>query len=183
MEGVCVLTRRLKSSNADLKDAAVTRLKLEPDDENTLLLYENPDLGIKLQHSRRWRVGRVQGRQITLDETHGNGLLITVEPPKLIPTTEQFMRESKELLSQKKAKFAKSENPTRVANAPVELDRFSFEVELGTERTWMDYYVARQQLGGACFAARLLPDGRETMRKEVEKIARSLVVVQKIETK
>jgi hypothetical protein len=183
IEGVCVLTRRLHSRNPDLQKEAVAKLKLEMNDENTLLLYENADLGVKFLHPRRWRVGRVQGRQITLDEDRGNGVLITVEPQKLLPATEQFLRESKELLTQKKAKFGAAEEPSRLAKEPSELDRFSFDVEVGGERARMDYYIARQPQGGACFAARLVGGEREALRTEVEKIARSLVVTKRLETK
>lgn len=183
VEGTCVLTRRIDSRHRDLQTEAVAKLKLDPNAENTLLLYENPDLGVKFLHPRRWRVGRVQGRQITLDENGGNGVLITVEPQNLVPATEQFLRESKELLTQKKAKFGSAENPTRLVPEPSELDRFSFDAEIGGERARMDYYVARQPLGGACFAARLVGGERESMRAEVEKIARSLVVTKKLDTK
>jgi hypothetical protein len=44
----------------------------------------------------------------------------------------------------------------------------------------MDYFVTRQTLGGATLAARLLPSDAPALRKEVESIARSLVILRAV---
>ena len=63
-----------------------TSMALEPNADNTQLLYDNPDLGVRFLHPRRWRVAGVRGAQVALDETGGNGLLLTLEPAATVPT-------------------------------------------------------------------------------------------------
>jgi hypothetical protein len=54
------------------------------------------------------------------------------------------------------------------------LEQFALEVELDGQRVLLDYFVAKQPLGGATLAARLLPNDQAAARKDVERIARSL---------
>ena len=78
--GEFVMVRQINPRNPHLTDAAIAKIALEPNAENTLLLYEEPELGVRFMHPRRWRIGRVARGQITLDEVNGSGLLITVDP-------------------------------------------------------------------------------------------------------
>jgi hypothetical protein len=47
---------------------------------------------------------------------------------------------------------------------------------MGKQKFIMDYYVTRQNNGGATLAARLLPRDLTALQKEVERIALSLVI-------
>jgi len=66
--------------------------------------------------------------------------------------------------------------PRRLQNPPQELEHFALDIETNGQRAWMDYYVARQTQGGATLAARLLPDDLANLKKDVERIARSLTI-------
>ena len=55
------------------------------------------------------------------------------------------------------------------------LEHFALAAELGGQKILMDYYVLRGPDAGATLAARLPGDGEE-VRKEVERLARSLAV-------
>ena len=61
------------------------------------------------------------------------------------------------------------------------MEHFTIDVEVKGDRVLMDYYVARQDNGGATLAARLLP-GTElaAVQKEVERIAKSVTVTKAI---
>ena len=78
---------------ADLSDASLDGLDAQADAENTLLLYDNPELGVRFLYPRGWRVGAVQGKQVTLDHARGSGMLITVEPAAKVPTAEDYLKE------------------------------------------------------------------------------------------
>jgi hypothetical protein len=180
VEGRFVLTRQAHHRCVELSDASLRGVGLEPTPANTRLLYENLDLGVRFLHPRRWRVAGVQGQQVALDAPDGSGLLVTVEPLKGLPTGAQFLKESQEYLRKQKARILQATPPRQLSGAPAALEHFVLEAILGKERLVMDYYVVRQEPGGATLAARLLP-GKDlaALQREVEAIARSLVLFRK----
>jgi hypothetical protein len=179
--GHFTLTRQANRRHKDLSDEALRDITLEPNAGNTLLLYDNLDLGVKFLYPRRWRVAGVRGRQVALDEVQGNGLLLTLEPLAQLPTAAQFMKESRTWLGQQKARVLRLDNPRRLQNAPRSLDHFAIDAEVARQRVWLDYFVVRQQgTGGATLAARLMPKELAGLRKEVEGIARSVRITKKI---
>jgi hypothetical protein len=106
-------------------------------------------------------------------------LLITVDPSDRVPTAAAFMTESQAWLVKQKGRVLKSYSARRMRPTPP-LDAFALEVEMNKQKFWMDYYVTAQWGGGATLAARLQTDGLSTLRKEVEQIARSVVITRKI---
>jgi hypothetical protein len=177
VEGQFTLTRQAHARCPDLRDEAVAGLALEPTAENTLLLYDNPELGVRFLTPRRWRVAGVRGRQITLEGPPGNGFLLTVEPPSHVPTGPAYQAEAQAFLAKEKAALARTDPPRRIQAAPQEVDRFGFDAELGGRKLRLEYFVMRQgPAGGATIAATLLPADQAAVRSEVERIARSLTV-------
>jgi hypothetical protein len=207
VEGQFKLSRQANSRCRELSDEVVRTLKLEPTEDNTRLLYDNPDLGIRFLYPRRWKVMGVRGRQVAVDETNGNGLLLTVEPVGQVPNGGQYLGESKDWLEQQKARILAVDSPRRLSSDRGELEHFSLEVQLpapsplpgaqgqssgrsrggdrageGGQKVLMDYYVTRQTLGGATMAARLLPQDAPNLRKDVESIARSIAILRTVTT-
>jgi hypothetical protein len=117
----------------------------------------------------------VRGSQVALDADGGAGLLITLDPLTRVPTGEQFLGESRAWLVRQKASVLRTEPPRQVQASPA-LEQFALEAQMGGQKFLMDYYVARQDKGGATLAARLPPADQANGRKEVERIARSLSV-------
>lgn len=176
MEGRFVLTRQAHQRSPDLTDEALKGAALEPTADNTLLLFEDPDLGVRFLYPRRWRASVQPGRRVTLDGADGSGLLLTLEPPERVPTGAQFLNETRTWLGQQQAKELRLVPARRVQSPPQELEHFALEIETAGKRVWMDYYVARQTAGGATLAARLLPNDLAAAQREVERIARSLQI-------
>jgi hypothetical protein len=180
VEGQFVLTRQAPQRCRELSDEALKGVMLSPNPDNTLLLYDNPDLGVKFLHSRRWRVGVAQDRQLTLDEANGSGLLLTLEPAAHTPTGAQFLAEVRDWLEREKAKVLRVDPPKRLAGPPQELEHFTADAELGGQRVVLDYFVVRQPAGGATLAARLLPADVAGLQTDLERLARSLKVTRTI---
>jgi hypothetical protein len=178
VEGRFVLSRKPLDRCPELSDEAVKGTTLEPNDANTLLLYDNPDLGVRFLHPRRWKVAEVRGSQVALAGADGSGLLITVEPPARVPTGAAFAAESREVLRGLKARITRGEEPRTLRTSPL-LEHFALEGEMGGQRLFLDYYVTRQTTGGATLAARLTATELAALRKEVEGIARSLTITRK----
>ncbi len=180
IDGRLALTRSLQTTSPQIEDAALRGVKLEPDDQNTRMLYDNAELGVKFLFHRRWYVAQVMGMQVALATKDGQGLLITVDPPANMPTANAFLDESRTWLVQQKAKVKQTYTPRRIRERPP-LDGFAIEAELAGQKLWMDYYVTAQQGGGATIAARLSQDSQlAELRREAEAIARSVIITKPI---
>jgi hypothetical protein len=177
-EGRFVLERNLQATCPQISDEGLRGLALEPTADNTLLLYDNPTLGVRFVYPRRWWPSGVRGKQVTLDSADGHGVMLTLEPLDRVPTGEQFMAESRKWLQDKKARLVRIDPPAAVPGAPG-MEHFALEAEMGAQKFLMDYHVLRQANGGATLATRLLPADQDSARKEVERIARSLVITRK----
>lgn len=183
VEGQFALTRApIAKVPADLSDAGLRDLDLKPGAENTLLLYDNPQLGVKFLHPRGWRVGAVQGKQLTLDHARGGGVLLTVEPPAKVPSADDYLKEVQSDLKKQKATVTATEAPKRLRAEPVQLDRFALDATIGDNKFRLEYAVLKQSDGGATVAA-TLPAADADLRPEVARIVRSLSVTKAIEEK
>ncbi len=175
IEGRFVLTRQANTHAAELSAAALRGVVTEPNADNTLLLYDNVDLGLRFLYPRRWHVASVRGTQVALDSADGSGLLMTLEPLTRAPTGARFLAESRNWLGKQQARLVRIEPPRTVRSSPV-LEHFALETEMNQQKFVMDYYVTRQNNGGATLAARLLQRDLAALQKEVERIALSVVV-------
>lgn len=175
VDGRFVMERKLLARVAEFTAEALKGKSLLPDAENTRLYYENPELGIRFFHPRRWRVGLIRGNQVTLEEPGGSGILFTVEPPDKVPTGQQFLQET--------AQFIRKQGWT--ANLPDQADnqvgnglrreRFGADVITDKDRFRLEYAVVSQpNTGGVTLAARIPWDIRQDLGKEVESIIRSV---------
>lgn len=182
IDGQFTMTRsRLAELPDDLSDSSLRGLDLKPTSENTLLLYDNPQLGVRFLYSRGWRVGAVQGRQVTLDHARGAGALITVEPWAKVPAAEDFLKEVAAFLQKQKAQVTATSKPTRVRAEPVQLDRFGMDATFGTDKVRLEYAVLKQSDGGVTLAVRIPAADAAALEPEVDRIIRSLSVTKKIE--
>jgi hypothetical protein len=176
-DGKLTLTRTIVRPVMELSDASLRDADRRPTAENTLLLYDNPDLGVRFVHPRRWRVGAVQGRQVTLEEPNGGGILITLEPPDQVPTAEQFLRETQTFLKKQQWIVQATTPPQPVAAG---LSRFSLEAEVNKERVRMEYAVLSGPSGGAVMAARLPWSEHAELRADVDRLLQSLTITKTI---
>ncbi len=184
IEGRFVLSRQVNTRCKELSDDGLKGVATEPNAENTLLLFDNADLGVKFLYPRRWRVMETRGEnQVSIDSAEGGGgILITVEPLARTPTGAQFLKESRDYLEKQKAKLRRVTEPRDLPDA-AGLQHFSIEAEMDRQAFVMDYYVSRQREGGVVIAARLSAGDAATLQKEVERIARSATITRKIEEK
>jgi hypothetical protein len=184
IEGQFSMTRtRIDRPPAELSDAALSIVSLKPTAENTLLLYDNVELGVRFLYPRGWRVGAVQGRQVTVDHARGAGMLITLEPAARVPSAEDYLTESTAFLAKQKAEITATDKPSRVRFEPVLLDRFGLDATFGMDKARLEYAVLKQTDGGATVAARIPAAEVASVKPEVERIIRSVSVTRKIEGK
>ncbi len=182
LEGTFVMTRQASPKFTDLTADALKGLDLTPTADNSLLLYTNPDLGVKFLYPRRWRLGLVRGRQIALEEPAGGGILLTVEPITRLPTADQYLKEVRASFAKEKTAATLTDGPKRVADAPVRVDRFGFDAEVNKAAVRLEYGLAATADGGVLLAAKL-PAGDKAIRADVDRVLKGLTVTKKIEGK
>ncbi|MGL4553373.1 MAG: hypothetical protein ACRC33_19575 [Gemmataceae bacterium] len=175
IEGRFALERSPGGKAADLDDEALKGVKLEPDDDNTRMLYASAGQGVSFEYPRAWRIAREADSQIALDGAGGSGLMITLDPPGKTPTSRQLLDESRGWMKKQKGEVTR-EVPAATLRTTPRLEAFSLEARLSGQTFWMDYYVTEQDAGGATVAARLVPAELAKARKDVEAIARSIVL-------
>ena len=176
VQGRFVITRQANRKSADLTEDALKGIALEPTAENTLLLYDSMEMGLRFFHPRRWKVAGVHGKQVDLDERNGSGLRISVESGSTLPSTAQFVKESEQALQAQKIKIVRQGQPGKVQNSASDLEHFEIDTELNGQKARMSYYLLRQGKGGVTIAARLTTGDLEAQSKEVEGIARSIIL-------
>jgi hypothetical protein len=182
IEGQFTMTRSaIDKPPADLSDASLKGLELKPTAENTLLLYDDAQLGVRFLYPRGWRVGAVQGKQVTLDHARGSGVLITVEPSAKVPTADDYLKEVSAFLQKEKGQVTATDKPTRVRADGPTLDRFGLDATFGKDAVRMECAVLKQTDGGATVSARIPAGDAPALKPEVERIIRSLSVTKKIE--
>src|SRR5262249_22161277 len=152
IQGQFILTRQAHRQAREIDDESLRGVQLEPDPQNTRLLFDNPEMRIRFLYPRRWHVAAVHDNQIDLDERRGGGLRVTLEPLARVPTGQQFLSESQAFLQQQKIRVVRVESPREVSAGTGRLERFALEIETGGQRAWMEYYVVRQPPGGATMA-------------------------------
>lgn len=178
IEGRFALERTTGGTAIDLSEKAIADIKLDPDDQNTRMLYDNPVQGLRFEYPRAWRIARDAAGQVTLDGASGSGLLITLDPPGKSPTVRQLLDESRQWMLKQKGEVTRVIPAATLRTSP-RLEAFSLEATMGRQLFWMDYYITEQEAGGATLAARLVPSELKQSRKEVENIARSMVIQRK----
>ena len=171
IEGSFVMTRTPTPVTNEISDAALRGLTLEPNAENTLLLFEHPQVGARFIYPRNWRVAGVNDKQIGIDEKRGSGVLFTLTPAATTPSGAQFHQETVQYLTKQQAKFYRED---KLRALPGGIETFGFDAEVAKERVSMQYYVTRQGTQGATLTARLLPGDLANVQADVERMARSL---------
>lgn len=171
VEGTYAFSRTvLPRGEGLLADAAVAAVPLEPTPETTRLVYASDEPAVRFEYPRRWRLASVRGRQITLDERGGSGILLTVDAASRLPTAAEYLRETREFWAKQQAVLGPYAGPTS-ANG---VERFAVTAEVKGEPLRMEYFVVRQTGGGALVAARLRSADAALLRPEVEAVVRSL---------
>jgi hypothetical protein len=178
IDGRFVLSRQPDTHAPELGDDALRGVNLVPNADNTLLLYDNADLGVRFLYPRRWKVAGSGGNQVAVDAPDGSGFLLTVEPASRTPTAAQFLKESADILEKEKGKILRVDPPQTVQTNPPR-EHFALEVDMGGQKFVMDYHVSRQTAGGVILAARLLPASREELQRELDAIARTVVLTKR----
>ena len=170
INGTFILERKPTGEATDLSDLALSRLTLEPNVENTRLLFDNPGLGLRFEYPRRWRVGNAEGTRITIDGPSGAGILLTIQPAAKTPSSDQYQTEVRDYITKQQWPILKMDRPRIVASRPVRIDRFGMDVKTDKESVRLEYAVIVQGEIGATAAVRLPATQTELLQSDVDAV-------------
>lgn len=166
LDGRFVLTRAPIDAPENLADAALSSLRLLPDDDNTLMLEE---LGpLRLEYPRRWRIGQARQEQVVLDGADGSGVLVTLTPPGKGPTAAAYLEETRGWLAKSAATTGRVEGPREIEPG---LSTFWLEANLKGKPVRMEYFVRSSAEGAILIAGRLNP-GDAGAQADLARLAR-----------
>jgi hypothetical protein len=171
IEGTFIMTRTREPQTKELADEALRGLTLEPNADNTLLLFDHPQIGARFTYPRNWRIAGFNEKQIGIDENRGSGLLISLTPAAQTPTGAQFYQETVQFLAKQKAQIVREDRPR---SGPSGWENFAFLADVNKERVMLQYFTTRQGNFGATLTARILPAHAAEVAPDVERIAKSL---------
>lgn len=181
IEGYFTLNRSAaRDLPAPLRDNALADLNLQPTLENTLLLFEDKELGLRFLYPRSWRVNMVRGRQVTIDHAQGAGILLTLESAEKMPPQERYYQEVIAFLGQRQARWQKLHGPQPVGATPNAPIRFGIRAQWNKSEEHLEYALIRQAEGGVIAAARLPSNQAEALLPETEQIFRSIQLIRRI---
>ena len=141
------MTRSVSTQFDDIGEAKLAGKELKPTAENSLLLYDNTELGLKFLYPRRWRVGVLKGRQLTLEEPKGGGILLTVEGVTRLPTAEKYQDDVKGFLARQQAKTTPLGAPIRASEKPQRIDRFGVDADMKNGKARLEYAISQNAKG------------------------------------
>ena len=174
INGTFVLERDRTARNVDLSDRALSQLTLEPNVENSRLLFDNPEMGLRFEYPRRWRVGNAEGTRIPIDGPSGAGILLTIQPAAETPTSNQYQAEVLEYIAKQKWPIQNLERPRMVATRPVRIDRFGMDVTTEKEQVRLEYAVILEGTMGATAAVRLPAKQAQLLQRDVDAVLQSI---------
>ncbi|MCS7015652.1 MAG: hypothetical protein NZM42_05955 [Gemmatales bacterium] len=173
VKGQFVMTRQRLRNHDLLSDQAIRGLTLVPNEENTRLLFDEPELGLRFIYPRRWTVRRADARQVVLDEPNGGSILLTLDSPGHAWTAAQYQNHVEQWLAKEKATVHRRGVIRGIAQASGRLEHFQYEVSLRGERLILDYYAYQHPHGSVTLAARI-PTTVAKLSEDVALIAQSL---------
>jgi hypothetical protein len=175
--GTFVLTREAKPAPAAIDESV--SLTLDPNEDNTRLLFEDDETGLQFVHARKWKP-RVEESQVKLDDLRGNGLVVTVDPLSRLPSLQQFLNEARGGFERRKGQVTFVSPSQMLQRQPTTVETLVLDAELpsgqATQRATVVLAVIRDESAGATLAATLVTTDRTALVRDVERLASSIRV-------
>jgi hypothetical protein len=178
VSGTFVLTREPRSAPSPIAETA--KMAVDPDRDNTRLLFEDDETGVRLLYSRNWKP-RVETGQVKLDDLRGNGLVITPDPLKSLPALNQLLNEARSGIERRKGTVTFAGPTQTIQQRPTAVESLTMEASVPsdkeTKRGTMVLSVIRDEAAGATLAATLVTSDRAAVVQEIERMAMTVRVM------
>lgn len=165
---------QLNRQFAGQQEIKTQRLKLEPDEDNTLLLVQEPRLGLELVHSRRWVPRPVNDKSWIIDGPSGSGITIQFEPAQNIPAGEGVRKQIESTLMRAVDGLKPMPDPPSFGDTV----RYSWSGSQNGKEFVFEYYLWKQGSRGAIIAGRYFAPEAGLAIKDAERMIKSLKLAQ-----
>jgi len=145
-------------------------MTLEPTEENTLLLVQEPRLGVEMVHSRRWVPRPVNDKSWVIDGPSGSGLPIQMESASNIPQAEAIRKQIEATLG----RTAQNLKPLPVPPGWTDVQRLSWMGSQNGKEYVFEYFLWKQGSKGAIIAGRYFAPEAGLAQKDVERMIKGL---------
>ena len=151
---------------------ATTGMVLEVNEENTLLLVQEPRLGLEMVHSRRWVPRPVNDKSWIIDGPSGSGLTIQFESANAIPQAEAVRKPIEATLGKTAQNLKPLPDPAGWTDVP----RLSWTGAQNGKEYVFEYFLWKQGSKGAIIAGRYFAPEANLAQKDVERMIKGLRV-------
>lgn len=147
-------------------------MTLEASEENTLLLVQEPQLGVELVHSRRWVPRPASDKSWIIDGPSGSGLTIQFETAAKIPQAEVVRKQIEATLGRTAQDLKPLPDPAGWAD----VQRLSWTGSQNGKEYVFEYLLWKQGSKGAIIAGRYYAPEAGLAQKDVERMIKGLRV-------
>ena len=151
---------------------ATTGMTLEASEENTLLLVQEPRIGLEMVHSRRWVPRPVNDKSWIIDGPSGSGLTIQFEAAGTIPQAEAVRKQIEATLGKSVQNLKPLPDPAGWAD----VQRLSWTGAQNGKEYVFEYFLWKQGSKGAIIAGRYFAPEANLAQKDVERMIKGLRV-------
>jgi hypothetical protein len=159
------LTRKPTST-----DISTTGMTMDPTEENTLLLVQEPRVGLELVHSRRWAPRQVSDKSWQIDGPSGSGITIQFEGANTIPAADTIRKQIEATLS----RAVPNLKPLRDPAGWNDVQRLAWTGTQNGKDYVFEYFLWKRGSAGAIIAGRYFAPEEAMAQKDVERMVRSL---------
>jgi len=145
-------------------------MSLDSSEENTLLLVQEPRLGLELVHSRRWVPRQVSDKSWQIDGPSGSGITIQFESASNIPAADVIRKQIESTL----VKSVPNLKPLPDPAAWSEAQRLAWTGSHNNKDYVYEYFLWKRGNSGAIIAGRYYGPEAQLAQKDVERMIRSL---------
>jgi hypothetical protein len=174
LEGRYELRRQPAIDDPRLADIALAGVALKPNSENTALLFEAPQLGVRFQYPRNWELVSIAKNNVQFEEPTGGNMRLTFDPVPA-PSVDKLQSDLLGWLKQQKATVQVKESAeTETLTDALKAERFTVRAEHQKHDKEWTYLIVRNANRSAVLAANFIQDRAEAIRSDQYFVARTL---------
>jgi hypothetical protein len=174
LEGRYELSRHPAIDDPRLGDTALQGLSLKADSENTALLFDSSQLGVRFLYPRNWELTSVAKSTIQFEEPTGGNMRLTLDSAAN-PSAEKLQAELLTWLKQQKATLQNKETPqAQTLTETLKAERFTVRAQHQEREKEWTYLIVRDADRSVVLATNFIQERADAMREDLLFLARSL---------
>lgn len=150
---------------------------LDPTEDNTLLLVQEPRLGLEMVHSRRWVPRPISDHQWAIDGPSGSGLTIQFRPAANVPDAAQLRKDIEAALGKAVQGLRPEPEGPVWAEGATRVQRLAWKGTQNGKEFVFEYFLWKQGTKGALVAARYFALEAPQAQRDAERMIRSLKMI------